>query len=65
MYRATKVWDPRKLKTALAEFSDLPAAPLSQCCFSPDEALIVTGTAAVPESPSGGALVSFKHEACP
>lgn len=53
-----QVWDARKLKAPLAAFADLPAAPNSQCCFSPDESLIATGTANVPGAPSSGALVS-------
>jgi hypothetical protein len=51
------VWDSRKLKAPITAFGDLPAAPNSQCCFSPDESLVVTGTANVPGAPSSGALV--------
>ena len=54
----TQVWDARKLREPLAAFADLPAAPQSQCVFSPDESLIATGTAKVPGAPGGGALVS-------
>lgn len=53
-----QVWDARKLKAPVAAFGDLPAAPSSQCCFSPDESLVVTGTANVPGAPSSGALVT-------
>ncbi len=44
-------------KVPLATFSDLPTAAQAGACFSPDEALIATGTARVPGSPLGGALV--------
>jgi WD repeat-containing protein 70 len=53
-----QVWDARRLKAPVAAFGDLPAAPSSQCCFSPDESLVVTGTANVPGAPSSGALVT-------
>jgi hypothetical protein len=46
------------LKKPLVVFNDrLPAAPHSQCCFNPDESLIVTGTCEVPKSDDLGALV--------
>ncbi len=59
-----QVWDARKLKSPLAAFADLPAAPQAQCCFSPDESLIATGTANVPGAHGGGALVSLPFNAC-
>lgn len=58
-----KVWDVRKLKKPLVVFNDrLPAAPHSQCCFNPDESLIVTGTCEVPKSDDLGALVFFDKQ---
>ena len=47
----------RRLKVPLATFGDLPTAAQAGVCFSPDEALIATGTARVPGAPLGGALV--------
>ncbi len=39
-----QVWDLRNFKHALHVFTDLPATYSStQCCYSPDERLILTG----------------------
>lgn len=64
LQKRLQVWDARKLKSPLAAFADLPAAPQAQCCFSPDESLIATGTANVPGARGGGALVNLPFNAC-
>mmetsp|Transcript_48613 Transcript_48613/g.105396 ORF Transcript_48613/g.105396 Transcript_48613/m.105396 type:complete len:482 (-) Transcript_48613:434-1879(-) len=41
-----KVWDLRRFESPLAEWGDLPClSPMSGCDYSPDESLLVAGTA--------------------
>lgn len=54
-----KLWDTRKLKAALHTFGDLPTNHSeTNCCFSPDQRLVLTGTSALKDG-SGSALHFF------
>ena len=54
-----QLWDTRKLKAALHTFSDLPTNHSeTNCCFSPDQRLVLTGTSALKDG-SGSALHFF------
>eukprot|EP00877_Chromochloris_zofingiensis_P012178 jgi/Chrzof1/7213/Cz02g14300.t1 len=49
-----KLWDLRKFKTPMSVFDDLPTNyATTNCCFSPDERLLLTGTAASSSSAAG------------
>jgi WD40 repeat protein len=40
-----KLWDIRRLKSPLAAAADLPNLyPVTDCCFSPDDKMVLTGT---------------------
>ena len=54
-----QLWDTRKLKASLHTFSDLPTNHSeTNCCFSPDQRLVLTGTSALKDG-SGSALHFF------
>lgn len=54
-----KLWDLRTFKAPLHCFADLPSLqPNTNCCFSPDGALVLTGTAA-DRAGLGGSLAFF------
>jgi WD40 repeat protein len=49
-----KVWDLRQLKQPLAVVPQLPTNyTTTRCCFSPDERLLLTGTAAAQAAADG------------
>lgn len=50
-----QVWDVRKFRAPVATVEDLPALfSTTQCSFSPDERLILTGTSADRNGRGGG-----------
>ncbi|KAK7829160.1 hypothetical protein U0070_012631 [Myodes glareolus] len=54
-----KLWDVRQFNKPLFSASDLPTLfPMTDCCFSPDDKLIVTGTS-VQRGCGNGKLVFF------
>ena len=51
---AMQIWDLRKLNQPTQVFNDLPAhIATTQCCFSPDQKLVLTGISATPKQPTG------------
>ncbi|KAK9788441.1 hypothetical protein WJX73_007451 [Symbiochloris irregularis] len=57
-----KVWDVRKFKTPVATVNNLPTLfSTTQCSFSPDERLILTGTSA-DRSGKGGGITFIDRE---
>jgi WD repeat-containing protein 70 len=59
-----KLWDVRKFKTPIASVSGLPTLfSNTQCCFSPDEKLVLTGISpATKESTSGAVAIFNKND---
>ncbi|CAH6787348.1 Wdr70 [Phodopus roborovskii] len=56
-----KLWDVRQFNKPLFSASDLPTLfPMTDCCFSPDDKLIVTGTS-VQRGCGNGKLVFFER----
>ena len=56
------MWDVRKFKSPVAVIPDLPALfATTQCAFSPDERLILTGTSA-DRGGKGGAVVFIDRD---
>ncbi|CAO2629987.1 WD repeat-containing protein 70 [Lemmus lemmus] len=56
-----KLWDVRQFNKPLFSASDLPTLfPMTDCCFSPDDKLIVTGTS-VQRGCGNGKLVVFER----
>ncbi|XP_038202750.1 WD repeat-containing protein 70-like [Arvicola amphibius] len=56
-----KLWDVRQFNKPLFSASDLPTLfPMTDCCFSPDDNLIVTGTS-VQRGCGNGKLVFFER----
>ncbi|XP_060617390.2 WD repeat-containing protein 70 [Anolis sagrei] len=57
-----KTWDMRKFKTPLNSVVGLPSFfPMTDCCFSPDDKLLVTGTS-VKKGHGNGKLLFFERE---
>uniref|UniRef100_A0A8D0E0W5 WD repeat-containing protein 70 n=1 Tax=Salvator merianae TaxID=96440 RepID=A0A8D0E0W5_SALMN len=57
-----KTWDIRQFKTPLNAVSGLPSFfPMTDCCFSPDDKLLVTGTS-VKRGDGNGKLLFFERE---
>ncbi|KAH7624593.1 hypothetical protein Ndes2526B_g00793 [Nannochloris sp. 'desiccata'] len=55
-----KLWDVRKFKTPVASVSGLPTLySNTQCCFSPDEKLVLTGISPATKESSSGAVAIF------
>ena len=51
---ALQIWDLRSLKQPTQVFPDLPAhIATTQCYFSPDQKLVLTGISATPKQPTG------------
>jgi hypothetical protein len=59
-----KLWDLRKFKSPIASVSGLPTLfSNTQCCFSPDEKLVLTGVSpATKDSPSGAVAIYNKKD---
>ncbi|XP_060046949.1 WD repeat-containing protein 70 [Erinaceus europaeus] len=56
-----KLWDIRQFNKPLFSASDLPSLfPMTDCCFSPDDQLLVTGTS-VQRGRGSGKLVFFER----
>ncbi|GAB1299229.1 WD repeat-containing protein 70 [Apodemus speciosus] len=56
-----KLWDVRQFNKPLFSASDLPTLfPMTDCCFSPDDKLVVTGTS-VQRGCGSGKLVFFER----
>lgn len=57
-----KTWDIRNFKTPLNVVAGLPSFfPMTDCCFSPDDKLIVTGTS-VKKNAGNGKLLFFEQD---
>ncbi|XP_066473465.1 WD repeat-containing protein 70 isoform X2 [Tiliqua scincoides] len=57
-----KTWDIRQFKTHLNSVASLPSFfPMTDCCFSPDDKLLVTGTS-VKKGHGNGKLLFFERE---
>ncbi|XP_060097013.1 WD repeat-containing protein 70-like [Heteronotia binoei] len=57
-----KIWDIRQFKTPLNSVTGLPSFfPMTDCCFSPDDKLLVTGTS-VKKGGGHGKLLFFERE---
>lgn len=58
-----KLWDLRKFKTPVASVSGLPTLySNTQCCFSPDEKLVLTGISPATKESSSGAVAIFNRK---
>ncbi|XP_053154619.1 WD repeat-containing protein 70 isoform X2 [Hemicordylus capensis] len=57
-----KIWDIRQFKTPLNSVAGLPSFfPMTDCCFSPDDKLLVTGTS-IKKGDGSGKLLFFNRE---
>lgn len=57
-----KTWDVRNFRNALNVATDLPNIyPMTDCCFSPDDKMLVTGTS-VQKGKGSGKLLFFDRE---
>lgn len=58
-----KLWDLRKFKTPVASVSGLPTLySNTQCCFSPDEKLVLTGISPATKESNSGAVAIFNRK---